>query len=546
MNFSTTDFTIFAIYIMAMIGFGVYLAFKEKNDTAESYFLASKTLPWWAIGGSLIASNISAEQMIGMSGSGYAIGLAIASYEFMAAATLLVVGKYLLPVFLEHNIQTMPQFLEKRFDGRVRTGLAIFWVILFVFVNVGSLYYLGSLALHSIMGIPLHYAVIGLMIYSGTLSVFGGLKAVVWTDVIQVIILILGGAIASILVLNAVSDGQGVVEGIKMLYEKAPEKFNMIFDKSDTYIDIETGKTKSAYQLLPGLGVLIGGMWIANLYYWGFNQYIIQRALAAKDIRESQKGVVTAAIIKMFVPFIVVLPGIAAYVMKADITKADQAYPWVVNSFVTSGFKGIVVAALVAAIGSSICSMVNSASTIYTLDIHNKFFNKDGSEASQVRTGRLASLGALVIGALMVPALKNYDQIFQFIQEYTGFISPGILVVFLFGLFWKRTTTNAALAVVVLSLPLSWGLKELSEGISFMYQDRHYLISVGEIPFIHRMGISFLVLSATIIGISMMESKTDSPKAIELRKGLFDTDKTFNFWSLIVIALLILIYTVFY
>ncbi|MBP9195516.1 MAG: sodium/solute symporter, partial [Saprospiraceae bacterium] len=526
MNFSTTDFTVFAIYILAMIGFGVYLAFKEKNDTAESYFLASKTLPWWAIGGSLIASNISAEQMIGMSGSGYAIGLAIASYEFMAAATLLVVGKYLLPVFLEHNIQTMPQFLEKRFDGRVRTGLAIFWVILFVFVNVGSLYYLGSLALHSIMGIPLHYAVIGLMIYSGTLSVFGGLKAVVWTDVIQVIILILGGAIASILVLNAVSDGQGVVEGIKMLYEKAPEKFNMIFDKSDTYIDIETGKTKSAYQLLPGLGVLIGGMWIANLYYWGFNQYIIQRALAAKDIRESQKGVVTAAIIKMFVPFIVVLPGIAAYVMKADITKADQAYPWVVNSFVTSGFKGIVVAALVAAIGSSICSMVNSASTIYTLDIHNKFFNKDGSEASQVRTGRLASLGALIIGALMVPALKNYDQIFQFIQEYTGFISPGILVVFLFGLFWKRTTTNAALAVVVLSLPLSWGLKELSEGISFMYQDRHYLISVGEIPFIHRMGISFLVLSATIIGISMMESKTDSPKAIELRKGLFDTDKT--------------------
>ncbi len=546
MNFSTTDFTVFAIYILAMIGFGVYLAFKEKNDTAESYFLASKTLPWWAIGGSLIASNISAEQMIGMSGSGYAIGLAIASYEFMAAATLLVVGKYLLPVFLEHNIQTMPQFLEKRFDGRVRTGLAIFWVILFVFVNVGSLYYLGSLALHSIMGIPLHYAVIGLMIYSGTLSVFGGLKAVVWTDVIQVIILILGGAIASILVLNAVSDGQGVVEGIKMLYEKAPEKFNMIFDKSDTYIDIETGKTKSAYQLLPGLGVLIGGMWIANLYYWGFNQYIIQRALAAKDIRESQKGVVTAAIIKMFVPFIVVLPGIAAYVMKADITKADQAYPWVVNSFVTSGFKGIVVAALVAAIGSSICSMVNSASTIYTLDIHNKFFNKDGSEASQVRTGRLASLGALIIGALMVPALKNYDQIFQFIQEYTGFISPGILVVFLFGLFWKRTTTNAALAVVVLSLPLSWGLKELSEGISFMYQDRHYLISVGEIPFIHRMGISFLVLSATIIGISMMESKTDSPKAIELRKGLFDTDKTFNFWSLIVIALLILIYAVFY
>lgn len=529
MNFSTADYTIFIIYILAMIGFGVYLAFKEKNDTAESYFLASKTLPWWAIGGSLIASNISAEQMIGMSGSGYAIGLAIASYEFMAAATLLVVGKFLLPVFLEHNIQTMPQFLEKRFDGRVRTGLAIFWVILFVFVNVGSLYYLGSLALHSIMGVPIHYAVIGLMIYSGTLSVFGGLKAVVWTDVIQVIILIAGGAIASILVLNAVSDGQGIVEGIKMLYEKAPEKFDMIFDSDDTYFDIDSGETKSAYQLLPGLGVLVGGMWIANLYYWGFNQYIIQRALAAKDIRESQKGVVTAAMIKMFVPFIVVLPGIAAYVMKADITKADQAYPWVVNTFVTSGFKGIVVAALVAAIGSSICSMVNSASTIYTLDIHNKFFNKDASEKSQVRTGRLAALGALIIGALMVPALANFGQIFQFIQEYTGFISPGILVVFLFGLFWKRTTTNAALAAVFLAIPLSLLLK----------------FTLAEMAFIHRMGLSFVILSAIVVGISMMESKTDSPKAIELRKGLFDTDKTFNFWALVVIALLALIYTVF-
>ena len=239
---------------------------------------------------------------------------------------------------------------------------------------------------------------------------------------------------------------------------------------------------------------------------------------------------VTAAIIKMFVPFIVVLPGIAAYVMKADITKADQAYPWVVNSFVSSGFKGIVVAALVAAIGSSICSMVNSASTIYTLDIHNKFFNKDASEKSQVRTGRLASLGALIIGALMVPALANFGQIFQFIQEYTGFISPGILVVFLFGLFWKRTTTNAALAAVFLAIPLSLLLK----------------VSLADMAFIHRMGLSFVILSAIVMGISVMESKTNSPKAIELRKGLFNTDKTFNFWALVVIALLILIYSVFY
>ncbi len=528
MNFSTADYTIFIIYIIAMIGFGVYLAFKEKNDTAESYFLASKTLPWWAIGGSLIASNISAEQMIGMSGSGYAIGLAIASYEFMAAATLLVVGKFLLPVFLEHNIQTMPQFLEKRFDGRVRTGLAIFWVILFIFLNVGTLFYFGSLALHNIIGISPFYAVLGLMIYSGVLSIFGGLKAVVWTDVIQVIILILGGTIASILVLNAVSEGQGIIAGMKVLFEKAPEKFNMIFEKSDTYFDVKEGKLKSAYNILPGLSVLFGGMWIANIYYWGFNQYIIQRALAAKDIRESQKGVVTAAMIKMFVPFIVVIPGIAAYVLHADLKLADEAYPWVVNNYVTTGFKGVVVAALVAAIGSSICSMINSASTIYTLDIHNKFFNKNASESSQVTTGRWAALAALILGAFMVPVYSNTDQIFNVIQEYTGFISPGILVIFLFGLYWKRTTTNAALSVVFLSIPIS----------AFFY--------TYDIPFINRMGLSFLILSVIIIGYSLWDSKTDSPKAIQLRKGMFDTDKTFNFWALVVIALLVLIYTVFY
>ena len=530
MQFSGADYTVFIIYLVGMIAFGLYLAFKEKTETAADYFLASKTLPWWAVGGSLIASNISAEQMIGMSGSGFAIGLAIASYEFMAAATLIVVAKFLLPVFLENNIQTMPQFLEKRFDGRVRTGLAIFWVLLFVFVNIASLYYLGSLAINSIMGIPTTYAIIGLLLYSATFSIFGGLKAVVWTDVVQVVVLILGGTMASYMILDHLADGNGVIAGLKMLVDKAPEKFNMIFEKGDMYLDIDSGTQKSAYDLLPGLGVLIGGMWIANLYYWGFNQYIIQRALAAKDIKESQKGLVFAALIKLFVPFIVVLPGIAAYVLSADITKADQAYPWVVNHFVSTGFKGIVVAALVAAIGSSISSMVNSASTIYTLDIHNVFFKKNASEKSQVNTGKWAATAALIIGALMTPLLQSFGQIFQFIQEYTGFISPGILVIFLFGLFWKRTTTNAALAAVFLAIPLSLILK----------------VTMGDVAFIHRMGISFIVLSLIVIIISMLESKTDSKKAIQLHKGIFSTDATFNFLSLIVMGVLAAIYIIFW
>lgn len=530
-NFSNLDLTIFLGYLFLMMGFGIWIANRNKTENSSDYFLASKSLPWWAVGGSLIASNISAEQMIGMAGSGFAIGLAIASYELMAAATLLVVAKFLLPLFLKNNIFTMPQFLEQRFDGRVRTGLAIFWVLLFVFVNITSLFYLGGLAIESIMGVPLMYAVIGLAIYAATFSIFGGLKAVVWTDVIQVVVLILGGTVATVLILNALSEGQGVIEGLKMLYAQAPEKFDMIFTPDSTYLDIETGEQKSAYDLLPGLAVLIGGMWIANLYYWGFNQYIIQRALAAKDIREAQKGMAFAALIKIFIPFIVVIPGIAAFVLGADITKADQAYPWVINNYVFTGFKGVVVAAIVAAIGSSLSSMVNSTSTIYTLDIHSKLFEREASEKRLVQIGRITAAVAIIIGVIMTPALKSFGQIFQFIQEYTGFISPGILAIFLFGLFWKKTTTSGALSAVFLAIPLSLGLKAM----------------LPELAFMHRMGISFIVLSILIIVVSLIGgSGNEDAKAVDAPRELFTTDSTFNLASVIVIGLLAVIYGLFW
>ncbi len=530
-NFSNLDLGVFITYLVLMMGFGIWIARRNRTEDSSDYFLASKSLPWWAVGGSLIASNISAEQMIGMAGSGFAIGLAISSYELMAAATLIVVAKFLLPLFLKNNIFTMPQFLEQRFDGRVRTGLAIFWVLLFVFVNITALFYLGGLAIENIMGLPLMTAVIGLAIYSATFSIFGGLKAVVWTDVVQVVVLILGGTVATVLILNALSDGEGVWAGLQMLYEKAPDKFDMIFTSDVTYTDIETGEELSAYDLLPGMGVLIGGMWIANLYYWGFNQYIIQRALAAKDIREAQKGMVFAALIKIFIPFIVVIPGIAAFVMGADITKADQAYPWVINNYVYTGFKGIVVAAIVAAIGSSLSSMVNSTSTIYTLDIHKKLFSPNASEAQLVKIGKITSAVAIVIGVIMTPALESFGQIFQFIQEYTGFISPGILAIFLFGLFWRKTTTNAALAAVFLAIPLSLGLKAF----------------IGDMAFIHRMGISFLIISLVIVAISMLEGGgKDSDKAVDAPAELFKTSTVFNLTSVIVIGLLAVIYGLFW
>ncbi|MEM9990140.1 MAG: sodium/solute symporter [Bacteroidota bacterium] len=530
MNFSSLDLTIFLGYLLIMMGFGIWIAYREKSTDTKDYFLASRALPWWAVGGSLIASNISAEQMIGMAGSGFALGLAISTYELMAAATLIVVAKFLLPVFIKNDISTIPEFLEQRFDKRVRTGLAIFWLLLFIFVNISSLFYLGSLAMQNIIGIPLMYGVIGLAIYSATFSIFGGLKAVVWTDVVQVVVLILGGTVASVTILNALSDGGGVLAGLQELYQRAPEKFDMIFTKDDTFTNIETGEQESAYALLPGISVLVGGMWIANLYYWGFNQYIIQRALAAKSIREAQKGIAFAAFLKLFIPFIVVIPGIAAFVMGADIGKADEAYPWVLNNYVGTGLRGIAVAALVAAIGSSISSMVNSTATIYTLDIHKPLFGKGTSEQQLVTVGRVASVAAIILGILVAPTLKSLGQVFQFIQEYTGYISPAILAVFLFGIFWKRTNTSGVLAAIVVAVPLSLGLKA----------------AFPDLPFLDRMGLSFLVLSAIIVLVSLFTSQEDSEKAVQLEKGIFSTSMTFNLSSILILGILAAIYTIFW
>lgn len=512
MNFSTTDIGIFIAYIVGLAAIGIWLSFKDKQKGAEDYFLASKSLPWWAVGGSLIASNISAEQFIGMSGSGYVVGMAIASYELMAALTLVIVAKYFLPIFLKKGIYTMPQFLEQRFDKRVRTGLAIFWVLLFIFVNITSVLYLGGLALENIMGVKLIYGILGLALFSATFSIFGGLKVVVWTDVIQVVVLIFGGLLASVLVLNAL--GGNVLDGFTALMERAPEKFDMILDKAH-----------SEYKNLPGISVLIGGMWIANIYYWGTNQYIIQRALGAKNIKEAQKGTIFAAFLKILLPLIVVIPGIAAFVLSADIAKPDEAYPWVLNNFVSLGFKGLVFAALIAAIGSSLSSMVNSTSTIFTLDIYKPLL-KNSSDKKLVKVGRIVAGLSLVLGVIIAPLLGNLDQAFQYIQEYTGFISPGIVVVFLFGLFWKRTSANAAFWVVIFSIPLSTSLKYFA----------------ASTPFMDRMGIAFILLAIVIIIISLFENKDADKKSIPIDKTLFKTTPAFNIAALFIIGILAVIY----
>ncbi|TXF87741.1 sodium/solute symporter [Neolewinella aurantiaca] len=503
MQLEGLDLTIFGVYIVAVIIFGIWISNRDKSATASDYFLAGRSLPWWAVGGSLIASNISAEQIIGMNGSGFELGLAIATYELMAAITLIIVAKFLLPVFLKKEIYTMPQFLEERYDGTVRTIMSVMWIALFVFVNISTVLYLGALAIEQLLDVPLYIGIIGLVIYSACFSIFGGLKAVVWTDVVQVVVLLLGGTIAAWGILSFVGKGS-VIGGVTELYNVLPGHFEMLFEPSDTFRDTATGEERSSFNLLPGMALLLGGMWIVNTYYWGFNQYIIQRALAAKSLPEAQKGIAFAAFMKLFIPFFAVLPGIAAFYLltekgiNVDIEKADQVFPWVLGNYVGVGFRGLTFAALVAAIGSSVSSMVNSASTIFTIDIYNKFINPAASQKRQVKMGQIAAASALIIGAIVAPALAAADQVFQVIQEYTGFLSPGVLVVFIFGMFYRRGTARAALVVILLGVPLSLLFKFI----------------LPDLAFLDRMALMFLISSALMIVLSGVTSKKAADPAL--------------------------------
>lgn len=541
------DLIVFFGYCFLIIGMGIYVSREKKGHIKNSsdYFLASKALPWWAVGASLIASNISAEQFIGMSGSGFALGLAISTYEWMAAATLLVVAIFFLPVYMKKGIYTMPGFLLDRYDTRVRTTMAVFWLLLYVFVNLTSVLYLGALSLNTILNVPLTYGIIGLALFAMIYSIYGGLKAVAWTDVIQVVFLIAGGLATTYIALQMVGSGDAW-DGIGILRKEVPGHFSMILSEGEMMIPDGKGGTRDAYGDLPGLSVLIGGMWITNLSYWGFNQYITQRALAAKSLDEAQKGMIFAGFLKLLMPLIVVVPGIAALVivnngidtgfiesMKDPITgiiKSDRAYPTLLQILPT-GLKGLAFAALTAAIVSSLASMANSTSTIFTMDIYSKYFGKGASETNQVRVGRITAVVAFVISAIVAPALGQLDQAFQFIQEYTGFISPGVFAIFFFGVFWKKTTSNAALVGAALSIPLSVVLK----------------IVFPALPFLDRMGVVFLVLAALMITISLVEGKgKDHPNSIDINADLFSTSTGFKIGAILIAGIIAGLYTIFW
>lgn len=544
-SFETIDLVIFLAYAILIMSVGLWVSRSKKGESKnpEEYFLAGKSLPFWAIGASLIAANISAEQFIGMSGSGFAIGLAIASYEWMGALTLIIVAKFFLPIFIKNKLFTIPQFIEIRFNTQLKTILAIFWICLFIFVNLTSVLFLGAKALDTILGSgdgsTMMAWIIGLALFAAAYSIWGGLSAVAWTDVIQVILLVIGGIVTTLIALHYVTPSGGIVHGFQHVYSTAGEKFQMILSRDNP-----------EFINLPGIGVLIGGLWVANLYYFGFNQYIIQRALAAKSLAEAQKGLVFAAFLKLLLPVIVVVPGIIAYVMymQDDGTAVidgvrnafqrpdgtidyDSSYPWLIGTFVPTGLRGLVVAALTAAIVSSLASMLNSTATIFTMDIYKPYFSGNGSDTQLVNAGRIFLAAALFVAVLVSPFLETMPQMFQYIQEYTGVVSPGILAVFLMGLFWKRSNSTGAITGVITSIPVALLLKFLPL----------------EMPFLDQMMYTCLITMAIIVMVSLLTSDyEENPKAIAIPKELFFTGYKFNIASYAVMIILLVIYLVFW
>ncbi|MGF6850615.1 SSS family solute:Na+ symporter [Chitinophaga sp. W3I9] len=552
------DYLVFLVYFLIVAGYGYYIYQKKKKTTTDSkdFFLAEGSLTWWAIGASLIASNISAEQFIGMSGNGFSMGLAISTYEWMAAATLIVVAVFFLPIYLKNKIYTMPQFLERRYNQTVSTIMAVFWLLLYVVVNLTSILYLGALAVSTISGINFYVCMVALAFFA-ILITLGGMKVIGYTDVIQVFFLILGGLATTYLALQLVSEHfgeKGVLRGFSLMTQHASDHFHMILHKENPkYLD------------LPGLSVLIGGMWIVNLNYWGCNQYITQRALGA-DLKTARQGLLFAGFLKLLMPVIVVLPGIAAYVlyaqnhgdfaqsmMKGGSLNPDNAYPVLLN-LLPSGLKGLAFAALTAAVVASLAGKANSISTIYSLDIYKKIYNKDADEKKIVGVGRAVVIITMII-AIVISNFLGIDKKggFQFIQEYTGFVSPGVFAMFALGFFWKRTTSSAAMFAMIGGLLLSFFLKFMPAWVNL--EPLHQLgfaalnpdSGLYEMAFIDRMGLVFVVCVVGMIIITLSDKRSvNNPKGLAIDASMFKPNLGFTVGALLIVGILIALYTVFW
>lgn len=557
---STIDYIVFFVYFIIVSGYGIWI-YRRKTGSdgseeggSKDYFLAEGSLTWWAIGSSLIASNISAEQFVGMSGSGFKMGLAIATYEWMAAITLIIVAVFFIPVYLKNHIFTMPQFLNQRYNSTVAMIMAIFWLMLYVVVNLTSILYLGAIAISSIADLNLNFCLYALATFAVIITL-GGMKVIGFTDVIQVFFLILGGLATTYLALDMVADkfgSSGVVNGFNLMTREAGDHFQMIFKRDNpNYMD------------LPGLTVLLGGMWIVNLNYWGCNQYITQRALGA-DLPTARGGILFAAFLKLLMPVIVVLPGIAAYVLyKQDVFGAaefgagadlnpDRAYPVLLN-ILPPGLKGLSFAALTAAVVASLAGKANSIATIFTLDIYKKALNPTASEKKLVAVGKIAVVVAMILGVLIAPHLGiDKKGGFQYIQEYTGFVSPGIFAMFILGFFWKKTTSNAAMFATIGGFLLSVLLKALPGMINLSF-----LAPIGfaipnakgvyEIPFLDRMGFVFIICVAVMVLISLFEtSRGVKTNGLEVDASMFKPTRGFTIGAMTIGVILTALYTIYW
>ena len=564
-GFETIDYVVFGAYIVLLVGLGLFLSRDKKGEEKSStdYFLAGNTLTWWAVGASLIAANISAEQFIGMSGSAFASGIAQAAYEIMAAATLLVVGKFLLPLMIEKKIFTIPQFLRERYNWGVGLAFSLLWLFLYVFVNLTSVAWLGALAIQQILGLPtdmtIQFAgmeidqvrmviILVLFLVAGIYSIYGGLASVAWTDVMQVTFLVGGGLItayAALSVIGAEVWGCGAFEALGNIFDwcvnqPGDKHFNLVVTRQADLYPVVNGVTDAAGNVVqkedpfftnPGIVLIFGALWLTNLGYWGFNQYIIQKGLAAKSLAEAKKGMIFAAFLKILIPFIVCIPGVCAfYIMNGDgealenlrqtlaggIERSDDAYPFLIRNFTPTFIKGLSFAALAAAVISSLASMFNSTSTLFTMDIYKQFINKNASEKKLVNVGRMTSISALIIALLAVyPLMGGIDQAFQFIQEYSAFVYPGVVVIFGLGLLWKRASGAAAVVCAIGTFAFS---------ILFKF-------TLPDVPFLVRSGYVFICLVILFVGISLKSSKAVAADELDEK-----TVKTQLFWSNILFA----------
>ncbi len=550
-SLATTDYVVFIIYFLVVSTYGYSIYRKRKNDeqNAKAFFLAEGTLTWWAIGASLIASNISAEQFIGMSGEGFFLGIAVAAYEWIAAIALIIVAVWFIPVYLKNKIYTMPQFLQNRYNESTALIMAIFWLFLYVFVNLTSILYLGAVAINGLTGGEyMHTIMIGLAVFALLISL-GGMKVVAYTDVIQVAVLIFGGLMTTYIALTVVGEkfgvGSNAIAGFNVLMEHAPEHFKMIIPKPTAS---STQNEISKYLTFPGLASYVAGIWIINLNYWGCNQYITQRALGA-DLHTARTGILFAGLLKLMMPVIVMLPGIAAYVLYKGghlpqlVGGKDGAYSAMLT-FLPTGLKGLSVAALTAAIVASLAGKVNSISTIFTLDIYAKYFKKGSDEKSLLFTGRLTVFLAMLLAVLFTwNDLLGIGGVggFTYIQKYTGFISPGVFAMFFLGMFWKRTTGSAAIVGVIAGFLFSVFFNEFAPNLlgnnTFMYTAYPNGSGAYEIPFHICMGLSFAFTMVIMVAMSFAGPKVN-PKAFELDKSMFKVKPATL--ALIVLTLLII------